>query len=143
MFRTLSVLLAGTLLIGCNQDANRPVDANRPGATPTSSPLNQDNRTTDADNTGKNVRDRGPAAMTPIDQNENQRDVSMTADIRSKVMDANLSLNARNVKIMTQDGRVTLRGPVENATEKTRIEEIARGVAGDKVMSELEVISGR
>lgn len=142
MFRTLSMLLAGTLLIGCNQDANRPVNPDRP-ATPTSTPVDQDNITTDADNTGKNVRDRGAAAMTPIDQNENQADVKMTADIRSRVMDANLSINARNVKIITQDGRVTLRGPVENAGEKTRIEEIARSVAGDKVFSELEVITQR
>lgn len=141
MFRTLSLLLAGTLLIGCNQpDTNRPANTDRP-ATPTSSPVDQDNLTTDADNTGKNVRDRGPAAMTPIDQNENQSDVKLTADIRAKVMDANLSINGRNVKIITQDGRVTLRGPVESALEKSRIEDIARGFAADKVTSELEVIN--
>lgn len=137
MFRTLSMLLAGTLLIGCNQqNANRPANSNSPSTTPTST-------TTDADNTGKNVRDREPAAKTPIDQNENQTDVNITANIRSKVMDANLSLNGRNVKIITQDGSVTLRGPVDNAGEKTRIEEIARGVAGQKVTSELEVASER
>ncbi len=99
--------------------------------------------TTDPDNTGKNVRDRGRAAMTPIDQNENKQDVKITADIRAKVMDADLSVNGRNVKIMTQDGRVTLRGPVDSALEKARIEDIARGVAGEKVISELEVTNNR
>ena len=142
MFRTLSLLLVGTMFVGCNQqDSRRPADA--APAVPTSSPVDQDNVTTDPDNTGKNVRDRGPAAMTPIDQNENKQDVKITADIRAKVMDADLSVNGRNVKIMTQDGRVTLRGPVDSALEKARIEDIARGVAGEKVISELEVTNNR
>jgi osmotically-inducible protein OsmY len=51
-----------------------------------------------------------------------------------------MSVNAQNVKIITQDGTVTLRGPVNSAEEKKKIEDIARAVVGeDKVVSQLEV----
>ena len=64
-----------------------------------------------ADNTEVNVRDRSEAAKTPIDQNENQKDIDITANIRKRVVDTKMSVNAQNVKIITQDGKVTLRGP--------------------------------
>jgi hyperosmotically inducible periplasmic protein len=96
--------------------------------------------TTEPDNTGKNVRDRDDSAKTPINQNENQPDLDITAKIRKQVVDTEMSVNAQNVKIMTQDGKVTLRGPVKTAGEKAKVEEIARGVAGaGNVTSELEV----
>ncbi len=51
-----------------------------------------------------------------------------------------MSVDAHNVKIITQDGRVTLRGPVKTEEEKQRIEEIAGAVVGaDRVDSQLEV----
>ena len=94
----------------------------------------------DRDNTGVNARDRDDSAKTPIDQNENQADVDITAKIRQQVVDTEMSVNAQNVKIITQDGRVTLRGPVKSDEEKKKIEEIASSVAGaDKVDSHLEV----
>ena len=47
---------------------------------------------------------------------------------------------AQNVKIITQDGKVTLRGPVRTEQEKQSVEDIAKGVAGsDNVDSQLEV----
>lgn len=111
------------LLTGCSQPAAPPESA----ATP-------------ADNTGVNARDRDTAAKTPIDQNENQADVDVTANIRKRVVDTKMSVNAQNVKIITQDGKVTLRGPVASAEEKQQIEEIAKSVAGaDKVDSQLEI----
>jgi osmotically-inducible protein OsmY len=95
---------------------------------------------TDRDNTGVNERDRDAAAKTPIDQNENKRDVNITADIRKKVVATKMSVNAQNVKIITQDGKVTLRGPVKNEDEKKQIEDIARDVAGaGNVDSQIEV----
>jgi len=91
-------------------------------------------------NTAVNVRDRNDATKTPIDQNENARDIGLTADIRKRVVALDASVNAHNVKIITQDGRVTLRGPVKTADEKRRIEEIAFEVAGKaNVDSQLEV----
>ncbi len=94
----------------------------------------------DRTNSGVNVRDRDSAAKTPFDQKENKADIAITADIRKQVVDSKMSMNAQNVKIITQDGKVTLRGPVKTAAEKTKIEEIARAVAGDaNVVSQLDV----
>ena len=65
----------------------------------------------------------------------------MTQQIQQQVLDQpNLSINAQNVKIITEGGSVTLRGPVETAEEKATIERIANAQAGaNKVVSELEV----
>lgn len=94
-----------------------------------------------ADNSGVNKRDTGPGAVTPIDQNENSADVKTTADIRKRVLEEpDLSINARNCKIITADGKVTLRGPVESQTEKDTIARIANTLAGDgNVDNQLEV----
>ncbi len=95
---------------------------------------------TNPTNSGVNVRDRDSSAKTPLDQNENSTDIKITADIRKQVVASDMSINAQNVKIITQDGKVTLRGPVETDAEKKRIEEIALSVAGaEKVDNQLEV----
>jgi hyperosmotically inducible periplasmic protein len=92
------------------------------------------------DNTAVNDRDKSAAVKTPIDQNENQRDIDITANIRKRVVDTKLSVNATNVKIITQDGKVTLRGPVKSDAEKKQIETIANDVAGaGNVDSQLEI----
>lgn len=104
------------------------------------SPRSADDTTGDRDNTAVNARDRDSTAKTPIDQNENQTDVSITAEIRKRVVDTKMSTNAQNVKIITQDGQVTLRGPVKTAEEKQRIVTFAEEVAGaGKVDDQLEV----
>jgi hyperosmotically inducible periplasmic protein len=92
-------------------------------------------------NSGVNQRDRNADAKTPFDQKENQKDIDVTAGIRKRVVDTKMSVSAQNVKIITQDGRVTLRGPVKTADEKKRIEDIAHEVAGDsQVDSQLEIV---
>ena len=94
----------------------------------------------DRDNTAINERDRDAAAQTPLDQNENQTDIDITAKIRQRVVATELSVNAQNVKVITQDGRVTLRGPVKSNDEKKIVEEIALAVAGaGNVDNQLEV----
>ena len=94
----------------------------------------------DRDNSAVNKRDADRDTKTPLDQNENQTDIGITAEIRKRVVDTQMSVNAQNVKIITQDGKVTLRGPVKTADEKKRIEEMARSVAGEtNVQSQLEV----
>ncbi len=101
---------------------------------------NEKKTVVDRDNSAVNKRDRDASAKTPFDQNENKADIGITANIRKSVVDTKMSINAQNVKIITQDGVVTLRGPVKSQEEKDRIEEIARGVAGVKtVESQLEV----
>jgi osmotically-inducible protein OsmY len=92
------------------------------------------------DNTAVNSRDRDGGLKTPTDQNENQRDIDITAAIRKRVVDTKMSVDAQNVKIITADGMVTLRGPVKTAGEKKQVEDIAHDVAGaNKVDSQLEV----
>jgi hyperosmotically inducible periplasmic protein len=92
------------------------------------------------DNTGVNERDRSNTLQTPINQNENQKDIDVTANIRKRVVDTKMSVNAQNVKIITQDGKVTLRGPVKTDDEKKQIEQIANEVAGvGNVDSQLEI----
>jgi hyperosmotically inducible protein len=97
--------------------------------------------TTAPDNTGRNVRDRGGATMTPGDQSESEADRTVTQQIRRAVVsDDSLSTLAKNVKIITADGVVTLRGPVENPHEKEAIERKARQFAGiNKVDNQLEL----
>jgi osmotically-inducible protein OsmY len=95
----------------------------------------------DADDTGRNVRDRDDRTLTPMDQGGSEGDRTITSEIRKALTDNDdLSTNAKNVKIITQDGIVTLRGPVKNDQEKTTISGIARRAAGVKrVDDQLEV----
>jgi sporulation protein YlmC with PRC-barrel domain len=82
------------------------------------------------DNTAQNVRDRQDNATMPLSQGASQADVDTSRKIRQQIMALNgLSVDARNVKIITVNGRVTLRGPVDNADEKRQITEIANRVA--------------
>ncbi len=103
--------------------------------------LNDPAASRDADNTGVNKRDADSnLTKTPTDQNENKKDLEITAAIRKRLTDTEASINAQNVKIVTQDGKVTLRGPVKNDNEKQMIERIARDVAGEgNVENQLEV----
>ena len=81
------------------------------------------------DNTKQNVRDRQDGALTPLKQGNSAADVDTTRQIRKQIMAAHdLSINAQNVKIITVDGHVTLRGPVNSEAEKRRIAEIAASV---------------
>jgi lipid-binding SYLF domain-containing protein/peptidoglycan hydrolase-like protein with peptidoglycan-binding domain len=95
----------------------------------------------DADNTARNQRDRSGANQTSGDQAENPSDRQITASIRRAVVaDKSLSTNAHNVKIITSNGMVRLRGPVKTAEEKAAVEAKAKQVAGVKsVTSHLEV----
>jgi hyperosmotically inducible protein len=95
----------------------------------------------DADNTGKNERDRSSQTKTSGDQSNDSADVKMTAAIRRAVVkDSSLSMMAKNVKIITADGVVTLRGPVKSDAEKTKIGELAKSSAGSaKIDNQLEV----
>jgi hypothetical protein len=86
--------------------------------------------TNSVDNTRLNVRDRDSRTLTPLDQGNSQADVDTTAQIRKEIMaDSGMTTNAKNVKIITLNGHVTLRGPVNTADEKVRIAEIADRIA--------------
>ena len=103
-------------------------------------------RTTDAtrtaaDNTARNVRDQGSKLPTPMDQGESEADRAITQQVRQSVVkNDTLSMNAHNVKIITQNGVVTLRGPVNSAAEKATIVAAARSASGvTRVDDQLEV----
>lgn len=135
IFVTLAAI-AALFAVGCDQPMTAPSTAPLPTEA-----TNDTVPPADPDNTGVNERDASGVTKTPIDQDENSADVKATADIRSRITgDASMSINARNVKIVTSQGKVTLRGPVDSAAEKDAIGKIAREVAGaDNVDNQLEV----
>ena len=96
----------------------------------------QDN-TSQADNTRNNKGDQPTAEQ----QKENATDRQITQRIRSAIVkDKELSAYAHNVKIITQNGEVTLKGPVRTEQEKDSIESKAVGIAGaGHVTNQLEV----
>jgi hyperosmotically inducible periplasmic protein len=84
-----------------------------------------------ADNTKVNKKDQAPDAVTADQQKENTSDRDITQKIRrALVEDKTLSTYAHNVKVVTQDGRVTLKGPVRTEEEKKAVEAKATEVAG-------------
>jgi osmotically-inducible protein OsmY len=94
-----------------------------------------------AANTQRNERDRDTASVTPMDQGENERDLGISQQVRRGVLaQDDLSTAAKNVKIVTSDGVVTLRGPVNSAQEKNEIAQVAKQVEGvKKVDNQLEI----
>jgi len=72
------------------------------------------------DNTGKNVRDRSDATVTPGDQSESKSELELTRSIRRAITgNGQFSTTAKNIKVITTaDGKVTLRGPVNTPAEK-------------------------
>ena len=105
------------------------------------SALAQDNSSPAADNSGRNRRDRSGETQTSGDQSNSSADIKTTAAIRRAIVhDGALSTMAKNVKIMAQNGVVTLRGPVKSEAEKAKVAELARAHAGNaKVEDQLEV----
>ena len=126
-----AVLIAA--LAGCDQ-----MNVDR-----TAAPLPETTAPASPDNTAINERDASGATKTPIDQDENQADVERTAEIRKRILDQpDLSISARNAKVMTSQGKVTLRGPVASEAERDTVVRVAAEVAGaENVDNQLEVAS--
>ena len=97
---------------------------------------------TKPDNSAVNKRDQNPGEATADQQKMNAADRGITAKIRKSVMaDKSLSTYAHNVKIISQDGTVTLKGPVRSDDEVKSIVAKATEVtgSGDKVINQLSV----
>jgi hyperosmotically inducible periplasmic protein len=122
-------LALGILALGCDQQERKGAEMD--SKTPSSAaPASSAPR---ADNTDKNERDRSGAALTPGDQGDSEADRTVTQQVRQGVVaDDALSTTGKNVKIITRDGVVTLRGPVKTDQEKATIASIAQHVAGVK-----------
>jgi len=117
-------ILALLIFAGCEQGGTKGSDNHRSDMVAV---------TTHADYAKNNERDRDAATLTPGDQGENESDRTITQRIRQGVVaDDALSSSGKNVKIITVDGTVTLRGPVKTANEKTAIATIAQRVDGVK-----------
>jgi hyperosmotically inducible protein len=128
-FSALSLVLV-FFVFGCSKKED--VSKNEPPSQTAAVP---------ADNTGRNERDRNDATKTAGDQSESEADRTISQNIRKAVTsDDSVSTNGKNVKIITVDGVVTLRGPVKSEAEKTNIAAKAQQIAGVKnVENQLEV----
>ena len=94
------------------------------------------------DNTKINQRDRSSESPTADQQKENASDREVAQEIRRAIVkDKSLSTDAHNIKIIVQNGSVTLKGPVSSDDEKRTIEEKAAQVVGgsDKITDQIEV----
>jgi len=100
------------------------------GGSVLAGPVQQDQQPA-PDNTKTNQGDANNGAATADQQKMNPADRTTTKQIRSALMeDKTLSTYAHNIKIITQDGHVTLKGPVRTEDERTAIGEKASQVAG-------------
>jgi osmotically-inducible protein OsmY len=125
-FKSLRLLLPLGLLVFCASLM----------AIPTAQ--GQDNQQTAPDNTKTNKDQAGPTADQ---QKMNPSDRAVTQKIRKAIHeDQSLSSYAHNIKVITQDGKVTLRGPVRSEEEKSNLEAKAVSVAGqENVTNQLDV----
>ena len=96
---------------------------------------------TNPDNTAINQRDRSGDTKTSGDQSNSSSDLKVTQAIRQALMkDDMLSTTAKNIKVITENGQVTLRGPVKNVQEKARVDQLAKSAAGGaNIVDQLDV----
>jgi osmotically-inducible protein OsmY len=147
---------AAALAIGCDptsnrsqsgsaEDTNSVANKSQTQTSPSTGSASADQKSAsapDADNTANNTRDRGTNTLTAGDQGNSDSDRQITQRIRRQLTaDNQLSTTAKNVKIITLDGKVTLRGPVNSSSEKSAIEKVAQQEAGASVDDQLEVKS--
>ena len=125
--RRLCVLMAVLVSISCAAWA-------QDSATPEQRP---------ADNSKVNTRDRNSSASTADQQKENQSDREIARQIRQSIVkDKSLSTYAHNVKVISENGTVTLKGPVRSEEEKKAVESKAVEIAGqDKVQNDIQVVA--
>ena len=118
----LTILFSAACVVGMGQTPDR--DAPKP------------------DNTKVNQRDRNPGEVTADQQKTNQTDQELTKKIRQSIMaDKSLSSYAHNIKIISQNGAVTLKGPVKSDEEKRAVMAKAVSIAGsvDKVTDQVSI----
>jgi hyperosmotically inducible periplasmic protein len=150
-----------TFLVACNRNSDNASSSSdrqnsqaseAPPASlpPTSRESNSSNRVypgdtnsgeaTAPDNTGRNTRDRSEGTLTPGDQGGSEADRETTRRIRRAITrNDQLSANAKNIKIITINGKVTLRGPVDSEQEKQTIDSIVKQSGVTSFDDQLEV----
>jgi hyperosmotically inducible protein len=126
--KSLTVLLLSAVLVfGCSKNRSEDKQVSQVAVEP--------------DNSGRNARDRNDQNKTAGDQSESEADRTISQNIRQALTaDDSLSTNGKNVKIITNGGTVTLRGPVKSDKEKSTIAAKAQQIAGVKnVDNQLEI----
>jgi hyperosmotically inducible protein len=143
----IAALAAGVFVAGCGpsnteRGASGQSSSSETGAGQSSSdastPTTSDKQ---PDNTGVNKRDRSDQALTSGDQGNSKSDREITRNIRRAITkNDQLSTTAKNIKIITADGKTTLRGPVKSEQEKEQIASAVKSVQGvGEVDNQLEV----
>lgn len=129
--KTVIVVSLALAAAGCSRAEGKSNDTTRPEDRPSVA-------NAPADNTRKNVRERDPGSLTPMDQAENEVDRTITQKIRQEVVkNDTLSMSAKNIKIITVNGVVTLRGPVKSDKERADIGALATHLDGVKRVDNL------
>jgi hypothetical protein len=144
-------LLVALTAFGCGKDEEgnaKPKPGTDTMFTSNPAPVNPARPTNvidpNADNTRKNERDRDPGAVTPGDQGESESDLRITQEIRKRVVDdSGLSMSAKNVKIITKNGAVTLRGSVDTQNEKKEIQGHATSTKGVITVDDQIEVTGK
>ncbi|MBU6452367.1 MAG: BON domain-containing protein [Cyanobacteria bacterium REEB67] len=127
----LSALIVACVCIQQGAQANGATDSEKFAKSQETAP----------DNTSKNKRDKVENTMTADKAGNSKSDVELARTIRKSIMDTKgLSVNAQNVKIVVKNGNVTLRGPVDNASEKETLDSLAKSCcSGATFLDKLEV----
>lgn len=127
MKRLMLVVIPALLMTACTQTGDEKMTSK----TDTSQPRQAESGTSrsyTADNSGVN---KGENNLTAEQQSNNANDVQLTADVRRTILEQkNLSVDAQNIKVLAKDGHVTLKGPVATATEKEKLANAVKSVAG-------------
>jgi hyperosmotically inducible protein len=135
MKKTLIPIFASLLIVYSAQGQQAKPTPSNPAASDS----------TEADNTKRNSSEQNKDTDTAEKQSNSKDDLALTQKIRQAVMkDGSLSMNAKNVKIIAQNGKITLKGPVESQQEKDTVATKAGEIAGkDNVDNQLEVKAGK
>lgn len=140
MKNLLFVLTLTTLLVGCSSNGYDNSNANK--ETPKEpAPVTQPEKTAPQPSDNTNTKVSQQDQVTPIDQGENEADLTVTQNIRQALIDDDsLTLAAKNVTIVTTNKEVTLRGEVNTAEEKKTIGTLAaKNSSGQKINNLLTV----
>lgn len=143
--QTRAVVAAGAPGEGSNEEYAADVDAAMGDRDPIDDATSVEDSTAQVnsapDNSRVNRVSDGDLSVTADQQGNSKSDIEITRKIRQNLVENRvLSVYGKNVKIITRDGRVTLRGPVRSENERTVIEDSAAHVAGaSNVTSGIEI----
>jgi hyperosmotically inducible protein len=116
-FGAIVLLLLAVFFVTLSVGAHSPDHSGSPSQTP--------------DNAAANRPGNSPDANRADQQGSSENDREITRKIRKAVIaDKSLSTYAHNVKIISRNGVVTLKGPVRSDQEKNAIDSAATQIAG-------------